>query len=96
MASFTIRLEDDLADHLKAVANDGGTSRNQLIADILAEATNYGGPPMVEGWISVDRLGEIDEDCPECGQPIHDPHIGRLSNCTWTPIVCGACAATTE
>lgn len=75
---------------LDAEAATKRLSRQDLLLDILGGI--YGEPPAVVGWVQCDRRGELDGDCPECGQPVQEVWIGMLTNGTWIAPRCQWCA----
>lgn len=98
-STYLQRLPADLLAVINAAAAQAGISRTQLVIDVLTE--RFGDvehqPPILLGWIAIDRPGELDDyDCPECGQNMHDPHIGIMSSGILTDVVCGGCAGSGE
>lgn len=77
--------------NIQAEAASAGLSQQELILNWLNE--RWGKKPIVELWI-LGRLGEQapDATCPECGQALNNPHVGLLSNGSFTNVVCGMCA----
>lgn len=98
-----LRVTDKLADALTASANDAGTSRHELIVNILQRYVDDNPTGIVLAWIKVDRWGEIDDRneiddayaaCPECGQDIDTANawFAVMSNGKLAGPRCAACA----
>ena len=83
---------DQLAARMSELAAAQGISRHEMLLDLLVAA--YAEPPLVVGWLRLDRRGELDADaaCPECGQPLTEVWAGLLSNGQWVAPRCQWCA----
>ena len=95
--SFLLRLPAYLSATVAELSRQTGMSQNTFIADAVRQAVGDDAqPPLVLGWIAIDRPGELSPgdgwDCPECGQPMCEPHVGIMSNGVLTRVVCGGCA----
>ena len=66
-------------------------SRQQSQQEFLLEflTQQFGDQPTVVLWIP-GRPGEQDDrTCQECGQDLINPHVGLMSNGTFTAVICG-------
>jgi len=66
--------------NIMAEADRRGVSQQKLLAEVLER--EFGEPPLVWGYIRMDRPGDIDygQDCPVCGEPGHCWWIQVTSN----------------
>ena len=66
----------------------------ETLLDMLRSGQTANEPPLVVGWLRLDRRGELaaDATCPECGQPLAEVWAGLLSNGEWTGPRCQWCA----
>jgi hypothetical protein len=83
---------DTVSERIRAVAQAEGVSQQELLSALLS--ATYGAPPLVVGWVRLERRGELEDSaaCPECGQPLTEAWAGLLSNGTWRAPCCGWCA----
>jgi hypothetical protein len=77
--------------NMQAEANRKGLSQQEMLLNRLEEWWREA--PTVVMWIS-GKLGQQDPEttCPECGRVLSNPHVGLLSNRSFTIVVCGLCA----
>ena len=97
--NITLRIPDNLTPLLDQAAGHDGLSRHAWIIQALTEAVASPDfdPGVVIGFVALTG-GELDDvDCPECGQPMQEPHIGFVAG-KYRPLsfgpICGRC--TTE
>ena len=97
--NMTLRLPDHLATRLDEIAAETGNSRHALIISILDQHTQRDddiSPDWILGFIGLTG-GKLDIDCPECFQPMTQPHIGFIAGVhqpqPFGPI-CSLCAQT--
>lgn len=98
----TLRMSDILAARLDRIANETDRSRHQVVIDTLVDehlpdAAEILDPDLVAGYVEVFGGVVVGADCPECGQPMHRPHIGFTVGATGPQAfgpVCEICATT--
>jgi hypothetical protein len=83
-------IPDNLNEQIDAAAAAAGVSKQELLLTLLV--TTYAEPPAVIGWVKLDRPGEVDGDCPECGQELGEVWAGLLTNGQWVAPRCKWCA----
>lgn len=78
----------ETSERIKAEADRLRLSQQELLTRLID--AEFGEPPMVLGYVELDRQGEF-EDCPECGQVIGHGWLKFLSNGA-VELVCEFCA----
>lgn len=87
----------DVLERIDAEARRRNLSRQEFLVKLL---TDWVRPPVVIGWLRVDRNGELSladgnddpDDCIECGQPLDWPWLAVLSNGELYGPCCSVCA----
>lgn len=79
------------SERIKIEAERRKVSQQELLSALLEQ--HFGEPPLVVGYIKLDRLGDlaIGDDCPVCGEAAQSWWLQVASNGEMHHM-CGACA----
>lgn len=84
-------IPESTATNIKAEAARRNLSQQELLSELLN--STYGNPPLVFGYVKLDRQGDIDvgEDCPVCGEPSRSWWL-QICNTGEVHLMCDICA----
>lgn len=94
-------ITDSTASNIRQEAERQNISRQEMLSRLIEE--RYGSPPVVVGWLKLDRWGELDQReeqdnplaiCPECGEGVDpaDAWLAVIADGRVLGPYCGECA----